>query len=31
MVHDADLPVEVRSEYIPRAPLGRSWVGEYDT
>ncbi|GAA3297019.1 immunity 49 family protein [Streptomyces cinereospinus] len=31
MAFDADMPVEVESEYIPRALLRRSWVGEYDT
>ncbi|MFH8220257.1 immunity 49 family protein [Streptomyces sp. NPDC018057] len=31
MAYDADLPVEVKSEYIPRALVDRSWVGEYDT
>ncbi|MEV6963111.1 immunity 49 family protein [Streptomyces sp. NPDC051207] len=31
MAHDADMPVEVESPYIPRALLKRSWVGEYDT
>ncbi|MEU3510317.1 immunity 49 family protein [Streptomyces longwoodensis] len=31
MVYDADLPVEVESEYIPRALLNRSWIGEYAT
>ncbi|MET9819971.1 immunity 49 family protein [Streptomyces sp. NPDC006355] len=31
MAHDADMPVEVESEYLPRALLRRSWVGEYDT
>jgi hypothetical protein len=31
MAHDAGMPVEVESEYLPRALLKRSWVGEYDT
>jgi hypothetical protein len=31
MAHDADMAIEVESEYIPRALLKRSWVGEYDT
>ncbi|MFF0888574.1 immunity 49 family protein [Streptomyces sp. NPDC003456] len=31
MAYDADMPVEVESEYLPRALVKRSWVGEYDT
>ncbi|MFC4328175.1 immunity 49 family protein [Streptomyces andamanensis] len=31
MAYDADMPVEVESDYLPRALLDRSWVGEYDT
>ncbi len=31
MAHDADIPIEVQSEYMPIALLRRSWVGEYDT
>jgi hypothetical protein len=31
MAHDAGMPIEVESEYLPRALLKRSWVGEYDT
>ncbi|MFI8756168.1 immunity 49 family protein [Streptomyces sp. NPDC058319] len=31
MAYDADMPVEVESDYLPRALLKRSWVGEYDT
>ncbi|MDH6630270.1 hypothetical protein M2271_008130 [Streptomyces sp. LBL] len=31
MAYDADMPIEIESEYIPRALLKRSWVGEYDT
>jgi hypothetical protein len=31
MAHDADMPIEVESEYMPVALLRRSWVGEYDT
>ncbi|KUN08671.1 hypothetical protein AQI95_09765 [Streptomyces yokosukanensis] len=31
MAYDADMPIDVESEYIPRALLRRSWVGEYAT
>ncbi|GAA2480607.1 hypothetical protein GCM10023100_51670 [Actinocorallia cavernae] len=31
MAYDAGMPVDVESEYIPRALLRRSWVGEYQT
>jgi hypothetical protein len=31
MAHDADMPIEVESEYLPKALLQRNWVGEYDT
>ncbi|MFH9010290.1 immunity 49 family protein [Streptomyces sp. NPDC017943] len=31
MAYDAGLPVEVESEYIPRALLTRAWVGEFPT
>lgn len=31
MAYDADMPIEVESEYLPRALLKRNWVGEYDT
>ncbi|WP_369364677.1 immunity 49 family protein [Streptomyces sp. CG4] len=31
MAHDADMPIDVESEYLPRALLKRSWVGEYQT
>ena len=31
MAHDAGMPIEVESEYLPKALLQRTWVGEYDT
>ncbi|MFD9337781.1 immunity 49 family protein [Streptomyces sp. NPDC060028] len=31
MAYDADLPIEVESEYLPRALLKRNRVGEFDT
>ncbi|GAA2657737.1 immunity 49 family protein [Streptomyces vastus] len=31
MAYDADIPIEVESEYLPKHLLKRSWVGEYDT
>jgi hypothetical protein len=31
MAHDAGMPIEVESEYLPQHLLRRSWVGEYDT
>ncbi|ANH93233.1 MULTISPECIES: immunity 49 family protein [unclassified Streptomyces] len=31
LAHDQGLTVEVESDYLPRALLDRSWVGEYDT
>ena len=31
MAYDADFPIEVDSEYLPKALLKRSWVGEFDT
>ncbi|MEU5577634.1 immunity 49 family protein [Streptomyces huasconensis] len=31
MAFDADMPIEVESEYLPKALLQRSWVGEFDT
>ncbi|WP_307665883.1 immunity 49 family protein [Streptomyces sp. V1I1] len=31
MAYDADMPIEVESEYLPKHLLQRSWVGEYDT
>ncbi|MGW3988138.1 immunity 49 family protein [Streptomyces sp. NPDC004830] len=31
VAYDAGLPVEVDSEYIPRALLTRAWVGEFPT
>jgi hypothetical protein len=31
MAYDADMPIDVESEYLPKALLKRSWVGEYDT
>ncbi|MER5543220.1 immunity 49 family protein [Streptomyces sp. NPDC002589] len=31
MAHDADMLIDVESEYLPRALLKRSWVGEYQT
>ncbi|OIK27346.1 hypothetical protein VT52_012330 [Streptomyces malaysiense] len=31
MAYDAGMPIGVESEYLPRALLRRSWVGEYQT
>ncbi|WP_392842798.1 immunity 49 family protein [Streptomyces sp. LN500] len=31
MAHDAGIPIEVESEYLPKALLQRNWVGEYAT
>ncbi|MEV0599864.1 immunity 49 family protein [Streptomyces sp. NPDC050315] len=31
MAHDAGLPIEVESEYLPKALLERSWIGEFAT
>ncbi|MEV7235227.1 immunity 49 family protein [Streptomyces sp. NPDC051020] len=31
MAHDAGIPIEVESEYLPKALLQRNWAGEYDT
>ncbi|WP_369395256.1 immunity 49 family protein [Streptomyces sp. CG1] len=31
MAYDADMAIDVESEYVPRALLRRSWVGEYQT
>ncbi|MFC9805277.1 immunity 49 family protein [Streptomyces griseoaurantiacus] len=31
MAYDVDMPIDVESEYLPKALLKRSWVGEYDT
>ncbi|WP_244188225.1 immunity 49 family protein [Streptomyces regalis] len=31
MAYDAGMPIEVESEYLPKALLQRTWVGEYDT
>ncbi|MFG2647722.1 immunity 49 family protein [Streptomyces sp. NPDC048436] len=31
MAFDADIPIEVESEYLPKALLRRSWVGEFAT
>ncbi|MEU6988579.1 immunity 49 family protein [Streptomyces sp. NPDC046324] len=31
LAYDADMPIEVTSEYVPQALLKRSWLGEYDT
>jgi hypothetical protein len=31
MAYDAGIPIEVESEYLPKALLKRSWIGEYDT
>ncbi|MFF1839552.1 immunity 49 family protein [Streptomyces sp. NPDC058231] len=31
MAFDAGIPIEVESEYLPKALLQRSWIGEYDT
>jgi hypothetical protein len=29
--HDAGIPIEVESEYLPAAFLGRNWCGEFPT
>ncbi|MGW7364314.1 immunity 49 family protein [Streptomyces sp. NPDC054841] len=31
MAYDADMPIEVESEYLPKHLLRRTWVGEFDT
>ncbi|OAL17043.1 hypothetical protein A4V12_00795 [Streptomyces noursei] len=31
MAHDAGMPIEVESEYLPKHLLRRTWVGEYPT
>ncbi|MGW3688392.1 immunity 49 family protein [Streptomyces sp. NPDC005125] len=31
MAHDAGIPIEIESDYLPKALLQRNWVGEYDT
>ena len=31
MAHDAGIPIEIESEYLPKALLQGNWVGEYDT
>ncbi|MHB9854790.1 immunity 49 family protein [Streptomyces sp. Tue6028] len=31
MAYDNDIPIEVESEYLPKALLQRNWVGEYAT
>lgn len=31
LAHDSGFPIEVESEYLPRALLERAWVGEFDT
>ncbi|MFD8215932.1 immunity 49 family protein [Streptomyces sp. NPDC059697] len=31
MAYDNDFPIEVESEYLPKALLQRNWVGEYAT
>ncbi|MFF1921508.1 immunity 49 family protein [Streptomyces sp. NPDC058221] len=31
MAYDADMPVEVESEYLPKHLLQRSWLGEFPT
>ncbi|MEU9036484.1 immunity 49 family protein [Streptomyces sp. NPDC048352] len=31
LAHDADFPIDVRSEYLPKHLVARSWVGEFDT
>jgi hypothetical protein len=31
MAHDAGMPIDVESEYLPKALLERSWVGEFNT
>ncbi|WP_367041372.1 immunity 49 family protein [Streptomyces sp. Je 1-332] len=31
MAYDADFPIEIESEYLPKALLHRNWVGEFDT
>nr|WP_232108086.1 immunity 49 family protein [Streptomyces gossypiisoli] len=29
--HDAGIPIEVESEYLPATLLGRNWLGEFQT
>ncbi|MGW8558008.1 immunity 49 family protein [Streptomyces tubercidicus] len=31
MAHDADMPIDVESEYLPKHLLKRTWVGEFPT
>ncbi|MFE9570549.1 immunity 49 family protein [Streptomyces sp. NPDC006692] len=31
LAYDSGFPIEVESEYLPKALLQRSWVGEFDT
>ncbi|MFJ6743711.1 immunity 49 family protein [Streptomyces sp. NPDC091279] len=31
MAYDADIPIEVESDYLPKALLQRSWTGEFPT
>ncbi|MFB7596059.1 Imm49 family immunity protein [Streptomyces sp. NPDC056160] len=31
IAHDAGMPIEVESEYLPIALLGRNWCGEFPT
>ncbi|WP_063785043.1 immunity 49 family protein [Streptomyces sp. TP-A0356] len=31
VAHDAGMPIEVESEYLPTALLGRNWCGEFPT
>ncbi|MEU3709959.1 immunity 49 family protein [Streptomyces catenulae] len=31
LAHDAGIPIEVESEYLPTALLGRNWCGEFPT
>ncbi|MFF1839506.1 immunity 49 family protein [Streptomyces sp. NPDC058231] len=31
LAYDGEIPIEVESEYLPKALLQRDWIGEYDT
>lgn len=31
LAYDAGFPIEIESEYLPKALVERAWVGEFDT
>jgi hypothetical protein len=31
IAHDAGIPIEVESEYLPATLLGRNWCGQFPT